>query len=119
MRKADLIACGAIAAVVLSCVVAFGGSSEGDSGDGGDASYGAMTCSDWAGRLSDGERWDAAEELLVEAKAADGRDGAPSTTVVEQFTKDLDTMCGRGQGDDRLETVTAGLYESNWAFYSL
>jgi hypothetical protein len=107
-----------LAAVVLAASAVACGSS---SGDGKDSSvpYGAQTCSDWAGHLSDSERWDAAQELLANAKSADGDDGAPSTSTVKQFEADLGTMCDRGSSDDLLATVADDLYESNRAFYSL
>lgn len=111
-RRVGLLLVGAVlVAAAVGC--------SSDSDDSGGVSYGAQTCSDYAGRLSDSERWDAAEELLINAKSADGDDGAPSTSTVEQFERDLGTMCDRGSSDDLLATVADDLYASNRAFYSL
>jgi hypothetical protein len=115
MRRAGLLLA---AAVLGASAVACGSGSGGDSKD-SSVPYGAQTCSDWAGHLDSSQRWDAATELLANAKSADGDDGAPSTSTVKQFEKDLGTRCDQGSSDDLLATVADELYESNRAFYSL
>ncbi|MER6821297.1 hypothetical protein ABT316_17375 [Streptomyces cellulosae] len=113
----------AVAAVVMlvGAVSACGEDSD-DSGDGqSSVPYGARTCSDWAGRMDESERWDAAEELLINAKGTDGTDGdrAPSTSVIEQFAVDMGAMCDRKASDDFLAVVADELYASNAVYYSL
>lgn len=116
MRRSGLaVAAAAVVVLVSAC---------GGSGDGGESSsvpYGARTCSDWAGRMDDTERWDAAEELLVNAKGADGAEGdrAPSASTLKQFSSDLDTLCGRKAGDDMLAPLADELYTLNRAYYSI
>lgn len=117
MRRAGLLV--AVVAVVAATVTACGGD---DSGGGEQSSmpYGAQSCSDWTGRLSETERWDAAEELLIQAKGTDGTEGdrTPATSSIESFQKGLDDRCGRGASDDLLATVADELYASDAAYYS-
>src|SRR3954462_1273351 len=119
MGRISLFAAAAV--VVLACPGPACGSDSDDSGDTSAVPYGAQTCSDWAGRMSDSEHWDAAEELLTNAKGSDGTEGdlAPSTSTIKQFATDLGTMCDRGSSDDLLATVADDLYASNAAYYSL
>jgi hypothetical protein len=71
--------------------------------------------------MDDSEHWDAAKELLTNAKGSDGTEGdkAPSTSVIEQFESDLGAACDRGASDDLLATVADDLYSSNAAYCSL
>ncbi|MEV6689778.1 hypothetical protein AB0N28_31415 [Streptomyces sp. NPDC051130] len=87
----------------------------------GSVSYGARSCSDWAGTMDDAQRWKAAEELLVNAKSTDGTQGdrAPSTDVIRQFSVDLGATCDQGRSDDLLAVVADKLYASNTAYYRL
>lgn len=113
MRTAGLI----ISTVAILAATACGGS-------GGDEDsavpYGAQSCSDWTGRLSGDERWGAAEELLIQAKATDGTKGdrAPATSSIQAFEEGLTKECDGGSSDDLLATVADDLYGSDPAFYS-
>lgn len=112
-----------VAAVAVVAAAATGCSSDSGDDGGGFSSvpYGARTCSDWAGRLSDSERWDAAEELLKSAKGTvENTDGgrAPSTSTVKQFAADIGTLCDRESGDELLGRLAVQLYESDRAYYS-
>ncbi|POX63546.1 hypothetical protein C3492_10320 [Streptomyces sp. Ru62] len=115
MRRVGQLLAGA---VLLVAAAGCGGDSDNDKGGG--VPYGAQTCSDYVGRLSDGERWDAAEELLIQAKGIDGTDGdrSPATSSIEAFEQALGETCDRGSSDDLLATVADELYASNAAFYS-
>jgi hypothetical protein len=117
MRRAGLIM--STVAVLASLVTACGSDSDDGSKD-SSVPYGAQTCSDWAGHLSDSERWDAAEELLTQAKGTDGTKGdrAPATSSIEAFEKGLTDACDRGSSDDLLATVADDLYGSDRAYYS-
>ncbi|MFE5140369.1 hypothetical protein ACFRDV_22275 [Streptomyces fagopyri] len=110
----------AIAAVAM-VFAAVGCSSDSDGGGDDSVAYGARSCADWAGGMSDADRWDAAKELLAQVKASDGTKGdkAPATSVLKQFEQDMGTACDRGASDDLLATVADGLYETNRAFYTL
>jgi hypothetical protein len=116
MRRVGLVVS---AAVLAATVTACGGSDEGG-GEEAPVAYGALSCSTWTGRLSDEERWDAAEELLIQAKGTDGTEGdrAPATSSIEAFEKGLGEICARGSSDDLLATVADELYASDRAFYS-
>ncbi|MER6627929.1 hypothetical protein ABT301_06785 [Streptomyces sp. NPDC000987] len=118
MRRAGLIM--STVAVLASLVTACGSDSDDDSKD-TSVAYGAQTCSDWAGHMDDSEHWDAAKELLTNAKGSDGTEGdkAPSTSIIKQFEADLGTACDKGSSDDLLATVADDLYASNAAYYSL
>jgi hypothetical protein len=71
--------------------------------------------------MSDSERWDAAEELLVNAKGTDGTDGdkAPSTSTVKVFEQALGAACDQGASDDLLAPLADDLYGANRPLYSL
>ncbi|MFE4863253.1 hypothetical protein, partial [Streptomyces sp. NPDC056670] len=62
MRKMGLAAAVAVVLLAAAC----GGEPESDSEP--EAAYGARSCSSYVGRMDDTERWDAAEELLLQAK---------------------------------------------------
>lgn len=116
MHRVGLI----VAAVVLaSSTVACGGGSDDDKES--SVPYGAQTCSDWAGRMSDTEHWDAAEELLTNAKGTDGTEGdrAPSTSTIKQFEADLSATCDMGSSDELLANVADDVYTANRAFYGI
>lgn len=115
MRRVGL----AVAAAVVLLSTACGGSD--DAGD-EPVPYGARSCSDWAGRMDDAERWDAAETLLMNAKGTvEDTDGgrAPSTGAVRQFEADLGAMCDRGASDDLLGRLAVDAYRLNRVFYSI
>jgi hypothetical protein len=116
MRRAGLAVVAAVVVLVSGC----GGSDDGG-GESSSVPYGARTCSDWSGRMDDTERWDAAEELLVNAKGTDGAEGdrAPSASTLKQFSSDLDTLCGRRAGDEMLAPLADELYTLNRAYYSI
>lgn len=117
MRRVGL-AVAAVAVVVLGSAC---GGSDGD-GEGRSApAPGARSCSAWAGQMDEGERWSAAEELLLNAKAADGTEGdvTPSTSTVRQFAADLGALCERKPGDELLASVADELYASDPAFYGI
>jgi hypothetical protein len=118
MRRMGLF----VSAVAVVAALATGCGSDSDDGGSKDSSvsYGAQSCSDWAGRLGDGERWDAAEGLLIQAKGTDGTKGdrAPATSSIEAFEKGLTDACDQGSSDDLLATVADDLYSSDRAFYS-
>jgi hypothetical protein len=119
MSRAVQYAVGAAVVAVLAGVVAFVGGSD-DSGSGSGAAPGARSCSDWAGHMDDGERWDAARVLLVDAKGLDGTDGdrPPRTRDVEDFEQWVSDACDRASGDELLATVADGVYEANAAYFS-
>ncbi|QDN94912.1 hypothetical protein FNV58_00870 (plasmid) [Streptomyces sp. RLB1-9] len=115
MRRVGLLL-GAVAVVLAAS-----GCSSGSGDDkGSSAPYGAQSCSDWAGDLSDSQRWDAAKELLTNAKGTDGTEGdrAPATSTIKDFEAGLSSACDQGRSDDLLATVADDLYSSDRALYS-
>lgn len=109
----------AVAAVVLMCSAAACGSEDGEESA---VPPGARSCSDWAGRMDDGEQWDAAESLLASARGTvEDTDGgwAPSTAAIRQFRVDLGEMCDRGASDDLLGRVAVDLFRLNGDTYTL
>lgn len=116
MRKAGVF----VAAVAVAVAATGCSSGSGGDGKGSSVAYGAQSCSDWTGRLSSDERWDAAEELLVQAKATDGTEGdrAPATSSIKAFEQGLTEACDSGSSDDLLASVADDLYSANAAFYS-
>ncbi|MFE5853523.1 hypothetical protein ACFQ61_09965 [Streptomyces sp. NPDC056500] len=109
----------AIGAALWTAPASFWGSE--DSSDESKGAWSEATCSDWAGRMDDTERWDAAETLLIEAKSVDGTedDRAPWNGATKQVIRGLDTLCNRGQSDQLLADIVAGLYESDPVLYNL
>lgn len=118
MRRAGLL----LASIVLAVAAVACGSDSGDDGKDSSVPYGAQSCSDWSGHMSDSERWDAATELLTNARGIDGHgddDWAPSTGAVKQFEADLGILCDRGATDDLLAPLADEVYETNRAFYNI
>lgn len=122
MSRAVQFAVGAAVVAVLAGAVAFVGGSDGggSGGSGSGAAPGARSCSDWAGHMDDGERWDAARVLLVNAKGSDGTDGdrPPRTRDVEDFEQWVSDACDRGASDELLATVADEVYAANAAYFS-
>jgi len=112
-----------VSAVVLAVTVTACGDPGGEDGGGqSEVPPGARSCSDWAGRMDDGEQWDAAESLLASARGTvEDTDGgwAPSTAAIRQFRVDLGEMCNRGASDDLLGRVAVELYQLNGDTYTL
>ena len=71
--------------------------------------------------MDESEQWAAAEELLANAKSADGTEGdvTPSTGTVRQFSADLGALCEQKPSDEPLATVADELYEQNPGVYVL
>ncbi|GAA2610967.1 MULTISPECIES: hypothetical protein [Streptomyces] len=109
MRKVQLTV--AAAAVVLLATACGGG---GDGDDQRAPAPGARSCSAWVGQMDESERWSAAEELLLNAKAADGTEGdvTPSTSTVRQFAVDVGALCEQKASDELLAAVADELYAS-------
>lgn len=117
MRRFGLVVSAAAVAVLAT---ACGGESD-DGGGQGAPAPGARSCSAWAGQMDESEQWAAAEELLANAKSADGTEGdvTPSTGTVRQFAADLGALCEQKPSDEPLATVADELYEQNPGVYVL
>ncbi|MDQ1041471.1 hypothetical protein QFZ75_007973 [Streptomyces sp. V3I8] len=110
----------AVTVATVAAVMVTGSDGEATDGAGG-AAAGSRSCMSFVGSMDDGERLSAAEELLLQAKAADGTEGdvTPSLAMVRRFASGLADACGRGAGEELLAVVAGDLYAANEDFYSL
>ncbi|MFE7238227.1 hypothetical protein [Streptomyces sp. NPDC057580] len=71
--------------------------------------------------MDDGDRFDGAKELLLNAKAADGTDGDvdPDGGTIEQFADGMTEACRQTSTDTLLATVADDLFAANEDFYTL
>lgn len=121
MSRVKLVVAGVVGAAVAAVVAWSSGSGDGGGEESSTVAYGARSCSAWAGQMDESERWSAAEELLMNAKASDGTEGdvTPSTSTVRQFAVDLGALCERKPSDELLATVADELYTLNGDGYNL
>jgi hypothetical protein len=77
--------------------------------------YDSTSCGDWAGRMTEAQRWTAGYELLK----TDRGDFAtiPSDALVDRFKAAIDAACVTAKSET-LAAVAAGVYEPMAAYHS-
>lgn len=71
-------------------------------------SYDRTSCADWSARMTDGQRWTAALEMLKDARAADDAFATvPADRLVDRFRHGMDTRCRATATGAATETVAA------------
>lgn len=55
--------------------------------------YSSTTCADWRSKMTDGQRWAAAADMLAAARQKDGAKALPPDAMVDSFAAGLTRVC--------------------------